>query len=104
MTQQVSFRFKVPALHRFRETTSFGIEPCKVNAKGVVVKAGKAVVRIVMWRTYELCAADAADIASTICEHLNMGLAYTGPKVIHVDGASRIKHFRKKLHEVFDAT
>ena len=103
MTQQVSFRFKVPELHGHWETTSFGIEPCKVNTKGIAVKAGKSVVRIVMWRAYELCVADATDIASTICEHLNIGLSYTGPKVIHVDSANRIKSFRKRLHEAFHA-
>lgn len=83
------YRFKLPELHPRWATTSFGIEPFRVNLKGTVVKAGKAVVRIVMYRTVANVNQDAEELAKEICWYLNTGREYIGPKVLHLDTVSK---------------
>jgi hypothetical protein len=93
------YRFKVPDGPRQRtvysqgcpeygkvwESYSFGIEPFKLNAKGKQVKAGKAIVRLVVHCGVTDARQEAIAAAQTITDLLNSGHEYLGPKTLHYD-------------------
>ena len=80
----MEYRFKIPGgpCSRFGKTYSFGIEPCKLNSKGQLVKAGAAVVRIVIYVNIAESRDWAAQAADDICRRLNKGRIYAGPKTL----------------------
>jgi hypothetical protein len=88
MTETKGYRFTVPNLRPYCEKTSFGIEPYGINAKGRLVKTGKAIIRIIMYRVLDVDA-QAGWVAQQICTLLNNGRKYSGPKVIHLDRSNK---------------
>jgi hypothetical protein len=88
----MNYRFKIPGgppCPGYYSTYSFGIEPCKLNSRGQLVKAGAAVVRIVIEASIPESRDWAARAADDICKRLNEGHAYKGPKTLR---ANRLIH------------
>lgn len=97
-TETKGYRFKIPVMGGTCETYSFGIEPYKEN-KYRQIKAGKAVVRIIMYRVVPHVREYAEMIAQKIVDNLSAGRMYTGPKVLHLDKAG--KYPAEKINDYF---
>ena len=97
----ILYRYKLPSLFgRSWDTTSFGIEPYYIRADGRQVKAGKAIIRCVIYN----CITDssiewdsstewATKAANEIVESLNSGQKWCGPKTLHFDKPRSVSGF-----------
>lgn len=80
----LKYRFKMPEEYSGTSTSSFGIEPYYVRQKdGREVKAGKAIIRCVIYNNVKSSRDQALKAATRICELLNGGRQYWGPKFLH---------------------
>ena len=95
MTTQ--YRYKLPAHCPGCETRSFGIEPYNVETGR---KAGKAIVRLVIYNYIHTSDAEAMAAADRITERLNAGCAYIGPKTLRFDW--RHRHTPKSVEGYFE--
>lgn len=80
------YRFTLPQLSQnpSQHTQSFGIEPCIIRERdGKLIKAGKAIVRIVFYTTDKYYH-EAGRVAVVVSDLLNQGKIYNGPKIINV--------------------
>lgn len=78
----IQYRYRLPALNPNAETRSFGIEPYNVETGR---KAGRAVVRLVIYNYIHTSEAEAMAAADRITELLNAGGTYAGPKTLRFD-------------------
>lgn len=78
----IQYRYRLPVRDTVYVTQSFGIEPYNVETGR---KAGKAVVRLVIYNCSPGSDADAMAVADKITERLNSGGTYGGPKSLHFD-------------------
>jgi hypothetical protein len=96
----LQYRFKIPSRLGACITGSFGIEPVKLNSKGRTVKAGAAVVRIVIHWLVKGSPERAQEAAAVIADHLNAGGSYSGPKQLD----SRKTDLVSKVHGYLSST
>lgn len=79
----MKYRFKLPTLSSLYQTQSFGIEPYYVRKRDDrVVKAGKAIIRCVIYNARPSSFLWASEAAARIVQLLNEGREYKGPKVL----------------------
>ena len=84
-TSPMKYRYRLPAQMDHFTTQSFGIEPYYFNIWGRKVKAGKAIIRCVIYNGLRSSRQRAEEAATRIVELLNEGREYKGPKVLHFD-------------------
>ena len=80
----IQYRYQMPPVLFNCETRSFGIEPYRLRGNRQV-KAGKAIVRLVIYRHVTDSDSDAEAVAERIVQLLNNGREYMGPKTLHFD-------------------
>lgn len=78
----IEYRWKPPVPLGGWKTRSSGIVPYRKNAKGKEVKAGAAVVRIVVHSGFQETWDRAQEIADVLVKGLNRGARYLGPKTV----------------------
>ena len=78
----IQYRYRLPALNPGAETRSFGIEPYNVETGR---KAGRAIVRLVIYNYIHTSEAEAMAAADRITERLNAGGTYAGPQTLRFD-------------------
>ena len=78
----IQYRYKLPALNPGAETRSFGIEPYNVETGR---KAGRGIVRLVIFNYIHTSEAEAMAAADRITERLNAGGTYAGPQTLRFD-------------------
>ena len=92
----IFYRYKLPDISGIScDTRSFGIEPYYIRAKdGKLVKAGKAIIRCVIYAYIADSSVEwATKAANEIVEFLNSGRKWYGPKILHFDKPRSVSGF-----------